>query len=95
MKSVDVCRGCGKEYHKKYPNQRYCSQECLVEARKIQSWKSRHKARMDASAPNITINDMVKAMIRLSKERGYTVQYGELQTDLITGRVKIRGGKII
>lgn len=90
MKNIDVCKNCGKEYHKKYPNQRYCSQECLAEARRIQSWKQSHKARMVVATPKITINDMVKAMIRLSKERGYTVQYGELQTDLITGRVKVR-----
>lgn len=95
MNKVDLCRGCGKEYLKQQPNQHYCSKECLLEARRIRGWKRKNEPRVVTATPNITINDMVKAMIRLSKERGYTVQYGELQTDLITGRVKIRGGKII
>ena len=95
MNKVDLCRGCGKEFTLQYPNQRYCSVECRVEARRIRGWKRKNEPREVKATPKITINDMVKAMIRLSKERGYTVQYGELQTDLITGRVKIRGGKII
>lgn len=95
MNKVELCVGCGKEFTRQYPNQRYCSGECRIKARRIRGWKHKNEPREVTATPRITINDMVKAMIRLSKERGYTVQYGELQTDLMMGKVKVRGGKII
>lgn len=93
MKKYSTCKMCGAEFVKLSANHNYCSEECRKAA--IKRNKHIRKCRKDVTAPHLTIHDMVKAMLRLSKERGYTVQYGELQGDLLTGRVKVVGGKIV
>ena len=57
----------------------------------IPSVKVVEKKRTD---PKITIEGMVDIMMRLSKERGRVVQYGEVQSELLTGKLKVKGGAV-
>ena len=93
MEQQAKCKLCGNDFIKRHPNHNYCSEKCRKEVKRRNEYKRTHRGAV--AAPNLTINDMVKAMLRLSKERGHTVQYGELQSDLMTGKVKVRGGKIV
>lgn len=95
MERAAKCKLCGEEYIKLNPKQYYCSEKCRCEARRINRANRDLKLSELHKAPALTINDMVKAMLKLSKERGHTVQYGELQSDLLTGRVKVRGGRVV
>ena len=89
MERITKCKKCGVEFTAVNNHQYYCSLECKREAEKD---RRRKRAEPRTKAPSTAICDMVELMMMLSKERGYTVQYGEVQRELLTGRLKLNGG---
>ena len=94
-----ICKYCGHVFYPKHHNEGYCSDECRhqrqVESnRQARSALNRKKA-MKCKTPYVSMKQMVDAMIRLSNKKGRTVQYGEVQRLLITGKVEVRGGVIL
>ena len=86
------CIACNTEFDPTAAWQRYCSLECR---RKAAAKRRRRKREgVLVKPPKMSIEDMVSVMLKLSKKRGHTVQYGELQRDMITGKVKIIGGRL-
>ena len=91
MERMIKCRVCGEEFTTTNNRQRFCSYKCRYEAQKEREAKK-------SSSPAKTypdIYDMVDAMMKLSKERGRVVQNGEVQRMILTGRLKVVGGRII
>jgi hypothetical protein len=77
-----ICRCCGKEFIAKEYRTKYCSTECRGTGY-IHKQKKKEHSPVKA---NVSIYDMVDEMLRLSKERGRVVQYGDLQQMMMTGR---------
>lgn len=46
------------------------------------------------SAPGLSIHAMVDLALKLSKELGRVVQYGEVQEMILTGKLKVEDGVI-
>lgn len=98
---MEFCAFCGEEFEKTNHNQRYCCEECNKTAenqRRRQRDRQRRRiaqksAKLGANFPSI--EDMVDIMLRLSKERGRVVQYGEVQRLLLTGRLKVKDGVLV
>lgn len=98
MDKEDACAWCGTWFviEGMNHNQKYCCEECGIlakreKARLFQRKKAASKAKAQSTQSD-SVYDMVDVMMRLSKERGYSVQYGEVQTELLTGRLKIKDG---
>lgn len=94
-----ICKCCGHVFYPKHHNESYCSDECRHQRqielnRQYRSVAEKKKA-MKCKTPYVSMKQMVDAMLRLSKKKGRTVQYGEMQRLLITGKVEVRGGVII
>ena len=99
MDTTDACKWCGEWFIKKTHNQKYCSKACSRMAEKHLDKQRAAKRRMlkkcePVKTSAITLDGMVALMLKLSKERGYTVQYGELQRELITGKLKVNGADV-
>jgi hypothetical protein len=95
MAKEEACGWCG-EWYVKHGNQNYCSKECsrLAEKQreKLKNLKRRSTKKIAQSKPSLSIQDMVDLMLKLSKERGRVVQYGEVQKMILTGSLKVKGG---
>lgn len=92
----EACYYCG-EWFVKRGNQRYCCKECRELAEKQQWAQQREKEKIKKKKkaqgkPGLSIEGMVDVMLKLSEERGHIVQYGEVQRELLTGRLKLNGG---
>lgn len=83
------CLHCGTPFKARNNRHCYCSASCKRDAN---FERKQATIRLNVKPANITIEDMVDEMMRLSEEKGRTVQYGELQKMLLTGRHVI-GGK--
>lgn len=88
------CWHCGTRFVAENDRCRYCSAECKMEERKERKRLAKVKSRKPTNQANVTIDMMVDAMLRLSAERGKPVQYGDIQTGLVTGKLKVKGGVI-
>lgn len=80
MTKKRYCQYCGAEFTTDNNRKIFCSGNC-----KRKSHQKR-RAKPLVNHPKITIEDMVDEMIRLSDEKGRSVQYGELQKLMLTGR---------
>ena len=99
---TEACKICGEWFTKKKNNQRYCCENCKREAarriarkRYYDVLKPQSKVVKKSSTPSITIDDMVAIMLKLSQERGRAVQYGEVQRELMTGKLKVKDGVVV
>ena len=86
MTEIRYCLHCGAEFETDNKRRVYCSGTCKSRA----LYKRRTKKGL--KAPSVSIEQMVDEMLRLSEEKGRSVQYGELQRMMLTGRHTI-GGK--
>ena len=97
-KVIEFCAFCGDDFEKTNHNQRYCCDECRRTAEKQRKRQRDKQRRMEAKrsiklgAKFPSIEDMVDISLKLSKERGHVVSYGEVQRLLITGRLKLKDG---
>ena len=96
MVKEEACGWCGEWFVKQHNNQCYCSKECR---RLAEKQKERLRYRKKASAkrtthgvPSISIYGMVDLMMKMEKEQGKVVSYGDIQTMLYTG--KLKGGAV-
>lgn len=101
VKVIEFCAFCGDDFEKTNHNQRYCCDECQKTAEK-QRKRQRERQRRSEAKKSIklgakfpSIEDMVDIMMKLSKERGRVVQYGEVQRLLLTGRLKVKDGVMV
>jgi NAD-dependent DNA ligase len=93
MAETRYCQYCGAEFVTDNNRKIFCSGECKCKARRKR--KAEETVKVNLKKANITIEDMVDEMLRLSKEKGRIVQYGELSQMLLTGRhtIEKRGRK--
>ena len=96
MSKTEACRICGEWFTRTQHNRIYCCDKCKREAEKrrlkkryFDVVKPQKKKEKKVYTPSITIDGMVALMLKLSKERGRVVQYGELQRELLTGKLKV------
>lgn len=92
------CGWCGELFEKK-GNQTYCCKEHSrlaknqrVTLRNLKLAKAKEKQQ---KTPSLSIEDMIKISLKLSKERGCVVQYGDVQRELMTGKLKIKDGVVV
>lgn len=88
MDKTVYCRFCGWEFEPRNNHHFYCSREC----RHFDLKRKNKKETKKSNYPSI--EDAVDIMLKLSDERGRVVQYGEFQTMLYTGKIKIKDGVI-
>ena len=84
MSKIKCCHTCGREFAA-YGNGCYCSDKCKAAGQKIAKKKYRIKKRKKEHSAKVTIEDMVEETLRLSKELGRSVQYGDLQKMMYLG----------
>lgn len=89
------CNICGEEFNRLSGSQRYCSNECRRKAVRQRLNKRKEKQKPKTPPDKTTVYDMVDIMMQLSKERGRIVQYGQLQAEIATGKVRVKGGKLV
>jgi hypothetical protein len=101
MSATEACGFCGEWFTKKWSNQRYCCEKCKKDAEKLRlkrryfdTIKSEKKGEKRC-APSISIEGMVDIMLKLEKELGRVVQYGEVQQMLMTGKIKVKDGVML
>ena len=98
---TEACQFCGEWFEKIHHGQKYCCKECSQTAerkmKKERDAKRRRKQKnnVKATSPYPNIYGMVDIMMKLSKERGRVVQYGEVQRLLLTGRLKVKDGVMV
>ena len=100
----ESCYWCGKWFVKegKKHARKYCCEECRRLAEKQQKNKAnkiyndarKHRKTEQEDKPGLPMNDMLELMDKLSKERGRVVQYGEVQQEILTGKLKVKGGGV-
>ncbi len=102
MAKQEMCALCGEWFVKEgmNHNQKYCCKDCsyIAHRKSVLESSKRRKANSKATTQGTqspSIPDMVDIMMRLSTLRGRPVQYGEVQTELLTGKLKIKGGAIV
>ena len=93
MAETRYCLHCGAEFVTNNKRRVFCSGKCKSRANRKR--RSTENVKVNLKKANITIEDMVDEMMRLSKEQGRIVQYGELSQMLLTGRhtIEKRGKK--
>jgi endogenous inhibitor of DNA gyrase (YacG/DUF329 family) len=91
MTEIRYCQYCGEEFVTDNKRRIFCSGECKNKSLRKRRAMEARKASM--KQPNLTIEQMVDEMMRLSEEKGRIVQYGELSQMLLTGRHTIGGKK--
>ena len=69
-----VCLVCGMEFKSNHHHALYCSDECRKDAKKMNK-----PVVVKTAKASITIEDMVEEALRLSKESGHVVSYGDVQ----------------
>ena len=98
MATEMYCGWCGELFVKK-GNQNYCCKEHsrLAKNQKVtlRNLKLDNVKEKPRKAPRLSIEDMVAISLKLSKERGRVVHYGEAQRELITGKLKIKDGVVL
>ena len=87
VEQIMKCGFCGKEFVTTTPSKRYCCIAC-----KNAYWHMRSKEYPKENAPKVkkamlTIEKMVEIASQMSKERGRSVSYGEVQTMIYTGDI--------
>lgn len=98
MEKTRNCLWCGNEFVATHFNKQYCDVECRDMAekeRKKREYEARAAWKINRKEPDVTIDMMVDAMARLSKERGKYVSYGQVQKELLTGKLMVEGGVIV
>lgn len=90
MKEIANCKYCDKEFEKQQPNHRFCCTKC----RRDFYEKKPRKEQPKVGKVKVSMEQMLDAMFRLSEKKGRSVQYGEVQRLLITGKLKVKGGVI-
>lgn len=93
MAETRYCQYCGAEFVTDNNRRVFCSGKCKNKSNRKR--KAGGTVKVKLKKANITIEDMVDEMMRLSKEQGRIVQYGELSQMLLTGRhtIEKRGKK--
>jgi NAD-dependent DNA ligase len=93
MAETRYCLHCGAEFVTDNRRRVFCSGECKCKAHRKR--RATENVKVKLKKANITIEDMVDEMLRLSAEKGRIVQYGELSQMLLTGRhtIEKRGKK--
>lgn len=87
VEQIMKCGFCGKEFVTTTPSKRYCCIAC-----KNAYWHMRSKECPKENAPKVkkamlTIEKMVEIASQMSKERGRSVSYGDVQTMIYTGDI--------
>ena len=94
--AIESCGWCGEQFEKR-GNKRYCCDECSKlgkkQAHRLYCTKKR-KDKNTKAASNLSMQEMIDLMDKLSKERGRVVQYGELQSMIYNGEIKLKGGAV-
>ena len=90
------CDICGAEFTTNHKLKRYCSKECSKEAERIRKrkWKPKNKCAASEQKVSVTIDQMIEIALKLSKEQGRIIQYGDVQSMLLTGKLKVKDGVI-
>lgn len=95
MANEEACGWCGEWFVKK-GNKSYCCEECAKlakkQARKRRKIKKRNQKKKEQVAQGLSITGVVDLMMKLSKESGKVVQYGDVQTMEYTGKLKETDG---
>lgn len=96
MAVEEACAWCGEWFVKK-GNKKYCCKECseLADKRRtiLRMRKNRNK-NSKQNVPSLSLHDMVDLMMKIEKEQGKVVQYGDLQTMLYNGQLKEKDGVV-
>jgi hypothetical protein len=92
MLEIRSCLLCGNTFIAKNNRHVYCSAECKIDARKQREKQIRYKSTHTA---DVTIEQIIDTALRLSKERGKLVQYGDVQKELLLGKLKVKDGVIV
>lgn len=95
MEKTRSCLWCGNEFIATHFNRQYCDCTCRDMAekeRKRREARNRAAWKINRKQPDVTIDDLVAESIRLSKERGRFVSYGQVQKELLTGKLNLKGG---
>jgi predicted nucleic acid-binding Zn ribbon protein len=92
MLEIRSCLLCGASFKAVNNRHVYCSAECKIDANK-QRRKQGH--RNNTRTASITIEQMIDTALRLSEERGKLVQYGDVQKELLTGKLIVKDGVIV
>ncbi len=92
MNEIRECLYCGELFQAKHYRNMYCSAECKINARKE---RDRAKKRKPIQHADVTIEQMIEAAMRLSEERGKLVQYGDVQAELMLGKLIVKDGVIV
>ena len=94
MAIEEACGWCG-EWFEKRGNKKYCCKECSeLASKQIQRLRYMKKSgeKNVKNTSNLSMQDMIILMEKMSQELGRTVQYGELQTMIYKGELK--GGAV-
>lgn len=89
VEQIMKCGFCGKEFVTTTPSKKYCCIAC-----KNAYWHMRSKEHQKDEKPKVkkamlSIEKMVEIASRMSKERGRSVSYGEVQTMIYTGSLVV------
>ena len=96
MAIEEACGWCG-EWFVKRGNKKYCCKECSELAGKQVNklyYMKKHGKKNAKVTSNLSMQEMINLMDKLSKERGRVVQYGELQSMIYNGEIKLKGGAV-
>lgn len=86
---TDYCKMCGKEFTVRYRNHKYCCSECRMSYSNRRKKEIRKGVYKNITKPSVTMDRIRELMAQLSKEQGRVVQYGEVQSMIVTGRLKL------
>ena len=95
MNKIRYCRWCSKEFVPKHFNMVYCSCDCRYQGQLERVKSKKQEKNIELKQPNVTMEMMVDAMARLSKERGRYVSYGDVQKELDYGKLYVKDGVIV
>lgn len=96
MAIEEACKWCGEWFVKQHRNQCYCSKECRKladqKARRLREMKRAQKKKNAKQVPSLSMQGMIDLMMKMEKETGRVVQYGDIQTMLYNGQLKEKDG---
>jgi predicted nucleic acid-binding Zn ribbon protein len=90
MLEIRSCLLCGASFKAVNNRHVYCSAECKIDAN-----KQRRKQNKSTQKAEITIEQIIDTALRLSKKRGKLVQYGDIQKELLLGKLIVKDGVIV
>jgi hypothetical protein len=98
MAIEESCKWSGEWFVKQHHSQCYCSKECRrladQKSRRLSDMKRLEKKKKKQEVSKLSIHDMVDLMMKMEKEQGKVVQYGDLQTMLYNGQLKEKDGVV-